>query len=151
MNYLVAFARMRPINPELPCRTRTEALNVLGLRFRIARVATGPFPRIDSLERLLGAREPSFFHPAGMAHEAARKQFAVAPIESPRQGVDQSRLADIGVDLCKVACDLPSRRCKGTTVPRQHFGSVGALPLPVLSNRLLAIIQQRPVSICQHS
>src|SRR6516162_5320068 len=108
---------MRPINSELPRLARAEAFNAMRYDFRVLWIAATPFPRTDSLERLLSAREPSFFHLTGMAHEAARKQFGVAFIKSFRQGVDQNRLADIGVDHCEVAVDLHSRRCERATIP----------------------------------
>src|SRR5262249_38284712 len=103
VDHRAVFAGMRPIDSELPRPARTEAFDVMRYRRGVLWLAAAPFPRIDSLERLLGAHEPSFFHPAGMAHEATRKQLGIALIESPCQGVDQSHLADIGIDHRKVA------------------------------------------------
>src|SRR5262249_59974976 len=131
---------MRPVNSKLSRLARTEAFDAMLYRCRILWIAAAPFPRIDSSKWRLSAHEPRFFYLAGMAHEAARKQLGVAFIESFRQGVDQSRLADIGVDNCKVAIDLHSRRCERATIPRQHFSPVGALLLPVLLDRPLAVI-----------
>src|SRR5262245_35786878 len=100
---------MRPVDSELSRPARAEAFDLMRYRCRILWIAAAPFARIDSPERLLSAHEPSFFHPAGMAHEAARKQFGVAFIERPRQGVDQSHLADIGIDHREIAVNLHAR------------------------------------------
>src|SRR5262249_8707836 len=110
-------ASVRPIDSELSRLARTKAFDMMRYRCRIFWIAAAPFLRIDSPERRLSAREPGFFHLAGMAHEAARKQFGIVFTESLRQGVDQSRLADIGVDHRKVAVDLHSRRCERAAIP----------------------------------
>ena len=73
VDHHTAFAGVRAVDSKLSRRARTEAFDVLGLCFGIVRIAARPLPRVDFLERLLGAHEPSFFHPAGMAHKAARK------------------------------------------------------------------------------
>jgi len=52
-----------------------------------------------------------------MAHEAAGEQLREALVDGCRQGLDQSRLADIGVEHGEIAVDLHARRGECAAIP----------------------------------
>src|SRR5262245_19162345 len=97
---------MWPVDRELPCPERAEALNKM-LRHRgvVGVAAAVPTARGKPPEWLVDAGNPRLLGAAGVAHEAVHKQFWKTAIEGARQCLDHGGLAHVDVDHREIAVE----------------------------------------------